>query len=103
MNDWHDYRRSARPLDPYPQSAQREDARRAAQQRERHLEELDELQQATRDVQQATLDVHAVVEQLAHETAKAQKLAIWIGVGTAVLGAVIGGFAGAVAARFIGS
>lgn len=56
-----------------------------------------------RAVEAATLQVHSEIERLAVETAKAQRLAVWVGVGTAVLGSVLGGFAGAVAARIIGS
>lgn len=60
-----------------------------------------EVQYAVDDVQQATVNVHAELERMAAETAKAQRLAIWVGVGTALLGAVVGGFAGAFAAQLI--
>jgi hypothetical protein len=104
MTDWRDdFVGRAVPVDPYPKYEQRADARRAEEQRARHLRELDELQEATRDVQRATLEVHAVVKELAAETSRAQRLAVWVGVGTAILGAVIGGFAGAVAAKLVGS
>lgn len=37
------------------------------------------------------------------ETAAAQRLAIWVGVATAIVGALLGGIAGAFAAKMIGS
>lgn len=61
-----------------------------------------EVQYAVDDVQHATVNVHAELERMAAETARAQRLAIWVGVGTALLGAVVGGFAGAFAAQLIG-
>ncbi|MFC7495569.1 MULTISPECIES: hypothetical protein [unclassified Nocardioides] len=51
----------------------------------------------------ATETVQAEVGRLALETAAAQRLAVWVGVGTAVLGALLGAFAGAFAARMVGS
>jgi hypothetical protein len=58
---------------------------------------------ATVGVQAATVEVQVEVKRLAEETARAQRLAIWIGVGTAALGAVLGGFAGAFAVRILGN
>jgi len=53
-------------------------------------------------VREATDMVQRAVAGMAAETARAQRLAVWVGVGTAVVGAILGGFAGAVAARIIG-
>jgi excisionase family DNA binding protein len=47
-------------------------------------------------------EVHQEGERLATETARVQRLAVRVGVVTATLGAVLGGFAGAVAARVVG-
>jgi excisionase family DNA binding protein len=49
-----------------------------------------------------TAEVKKQGEGLATETARAQRLAVRVGVATATLGAVLGGFAGAVAARVAG-
>jgi hypothetical protein len=54
-------------------------------------------------IEAATLKVHEEVERLAIETARAQRLAVRVGVATATLGAILGGFAGAIAARIVGS
>lgn len=62
-----------------------------------------DVHEAVRTVRDATLEVHNEIERLAHETARAQRLAVRVGVGTAVLGAILGGFAGAVAARLVGA
>lgn len=98
-------------MDPY---SNRQPARQTAEQlartadenaRRRHREEvkgLEAIADATLQVQDATLQVHAEVQRLAAETARAQRLAVWVGVGTAVLGSILGGFAGAVAAQIIG-
>lgn len=53
-------------------------------------------------VRQATDMVQGALLDMAAETARAQRLAVWVGVGTAVVGAILGGFAGAVAARLVG-
>lgn len=66
---------------------------------ERHAAEVEHLQA----VRQATGDVRAAVQGLADETSRAQRLALWVAIGTILVGAVVGGFAGAVAARLIGS
>jgi excisionase family DNA binding protein len=47
-------------------------------------------------------ELHQKGERLAAETARVQRLAVRVGVVTATLGAVFGGFAGAVAARVVG-
>jgi excisionase family DNA binding protein len=47
-------------------------------------------------------ELHQEGERLATETARVQRLAVRVGVVTATLGAVFGGFAGAVAARVVG-
>lgn len=75
---------------------QRMDAGAAEQ---RHKAELEHLQA----VQQATLDVRAAVKALADETTRAQRFALRVGVGTTLVGSVVGGFAGAIAARIVGS
>ena len=77
----------------------REDARQAARE-ERTL--LEAQAETLEGIQAATLQVHAEVERLVDETGRAQRLALWVGVGTAMGGAIIGGFAGAVAARVVG-
>lgn len=61
------------------------------------------LEDAVSATTEATRTVHAEVARLATETARAQRLAILVGIGTTVLGALVGGFAGAFAARVIGS
>ena len=47
-------------------------------------------------------ELHHESELLATEPARVQRLAVRVGVVTAALGAVLGGFAGAVAARVVG-
>lgn len=42
-------------------------------------------------------------EAARRETSAAQRLAIWVGIGTALIGAVLGGIAGAFAGKIIGS
>ncbi|WP_148232413.1 hypothetical protein [Janibacter sp. HTCC2649] len=61
-----------------------------------------EVEGAVGDVERATGNVRAELEGMAVETAKAQRLAVWVGVGTAVVGAIVGGFAGAFAAKLLG-
>jgi N-acetylmuramic acid 6-phosphate (MurNAc-6-P) etherase len=70
-------------------------SRQAAREHDEQIAGITALEQATRDV-------HSVVEQLAAETSRAQRLAVWVGVGTSVIGAILGGFAGAIAARIVG-
>lgn len=67
------------------------------------LEGTRDLETATLAVRESTGKVHESVQELATATARAQKLAVWIGVGTAVLGAILGAFAGAWAARLVGA
>ncbi|GAW50911.1 putative methyl-accepting chemotaxis protein [Nocardioides sp. PD653] len=64
---------------------------------------LEGIQDATVKVQQATRDVHAEVQRLVDETGRAQHLAVWVAIGTGLGGAILGGFAGAIAARFVGA
>lgn len=58
--------------------------------------------ESTASVHSATVLVHEEIQRLAQETARAQRLAVWVGVCTAILGAIVGGFAGAVAAKLLG-
>lgn len=74
----------------------------AARAATRQVGQLDELKSTTREVHEATVAVQEAVIQMATETTRTQKLALWVGVGTALLGAVVGGFAGAIAAQIIG-
>lgn len=62
-----------------------------------------EVQQATVEVQQATKSVQVEVQRMATETGRIQRLAIWVGVAAVILGALLGGIAGAFAAKVIGS
>src|SRR5205814_700520 len=55
-----------------------------------------------RDVEEATVTVASSVERMSEETGKAQMLAIRVGVVMTLVGALIGGFAGAWAAHVIG-
>lgn len=54
-------------------------------------------------VEAATVAVQDSLAQMGVETSRLQRLAIKVGVATAILGAILGGFAGAFAARIIGS
>lgn len=72
---------------------------------ERNTKEMGEVVEKMRDSSDQSLKVLAAMREEAEaarrETAAAQNLALWVGVVTAVLGAILGGVAGAFAAQAI--
>lgn len=62
---------------------------------------LEQVHESVVSVREATATVQQAVLNMAAETSRAQRLAVWVGVGATLLGAVIGGFAGAFAARLV--
>lgn len=93
-------------MDEFPRTWPVDDSkflqRRATEAAAKQTEQLDDLKAMTREVHTATVAVQNAVVQMADETTRVQKLALWVAVGTALLGAVVGGFAGAIAAQIVG-
>lgn len=70
---------------------------------EQNTREMGEVITKMRESTDQSLNVLAAMREEAdaarRETAAAQKLALWVGVGTAIIGAILGGVAGAFAAE----
>lgn len=67
------------------------------------LRATSDVRAAVTAVESATAMVNDQVEAMARETTRAQRLAIWVGVVVAISSALLGGFAGAYAAKIVGN
>ena len=90
---------------------------RAEMHRRQQLSELEEIKDATLESQAATLEVQAATLQVQQATAQVaaavvamdagttrlQRWAIGLGLAGTLVGSVVGGFAGAIAARIVGT
>lgn len=63
---------------------------------------IDKMRASSEDSRAILAAMREEAEAARRETAAAQRLALWVGVGTAVVGAILGGLAGAFAAQALG-